>query len=56
MSEPSDSKPGDEVTPGTPQSGPAICPGCQGTGRLESGLDCPTCAGTGRINALVGDA
>ena len=48
--------PGDEVPPGTPQSGEAICPACGGTGRLAGKGDCGNCGGTGKITQLVGDA
>lgn len=56
MPEQPDLNPGDEVTPGTPQSGEAICPACQGAGRQDGGGPCPQCGGSGRIIALVGDA
>jgi DnaJ-class molecular chaperone len=46
---------GDEVAPGSPQSGDAICPACSGTGEIE-GKPCPDCDGSGKITALVGDA
>jgi DnaJ-class molecular chaperone len=46
---------GDEVAPGTPQSGEAICPACGGTGRIDDKA-CPDCEGSGKIVALVGDA
>jgi DnaJ-class molecular chaperone len=48
-------KPGDEVAPGTPQSGEAPCPACGGKGQVE-GRPCGSCGGTGTITALVGDA
>lgn len=48
-------QPGDEVAPGTPQSGEAPCPACSGTGRVE-GKACEACGGGGTITALVGDA
>jgi DnaJ-class molecular chaperone len=48
-------KPGDEVAPGTPQSGEAPCPACRGMGRVET-RPCEACAGSGTITALVGDA
>jgi DnaJ-class molecular chaperone len=47
--------PGDEVRPGTVQSGETVCPACGGSGRLGEDK-CPSCAGTGIIVALVGDA
>lgn len=48
-------KPGDEVAPGTAQSGENLCPHCRGTGR-HGDEKCPECAGTGRVTTLVGDA
>jgi DnaJ-class molecular chaperone len=48
-------KPGDEVPPGTPQSGEAICPRCHGSGRVADEA-CPDCGGSGMIVVLVGDA
>ena len=48
-------KPGDEVSPDTPQSGEALCPKCSGTGMIE-GAACPECRGTGKVTVLVGDA
>jgi DnaJ-class molecular chaperone len=48
-------KPGDEVAPGTPQSGEAPCPACGGDGMVES-RPCEACRGSGTITALVGDA
>ncbi|WP_188311945.1 hypothetical protein [Salinarimonas soli] len=48
-------KPGDEVAPGTPQSGETLCPACGGSGSVESRL-CEACRGTGTVTALVGDA
>jgi DnaJ-class molecular chaperone len=51
----SGTKPGDEVAPGTPQSGEAICPQCAGAGRVADAV-CPSCGGSGKITALVGDA
>jgi hypothetical protein len=47
--------PGDEVPPGTPQSGERTCRVCGGTGRLD-GTKCDNCGGTGRVVVLVGDA
>jgi len=46
---------GDEVAPGTPQSGEAICPACKGTGQKDE-APCAECGGSGKIIALVGDA
>jgi DnaJ-class molecular chaperone len=48
-------KPGDEVKPGTPQSGETLCPRCQGSGRRD-GAPCPECRGSGKVTVLVGDA
>ncbi|WP_309092495.1 hypothetical protein [Phenylobacterium sp.] len=50
-----DMNPGDEVKPGTPQSGEHVCPDCNGFGEV-AGAPCRACGGTGRITALVGDA
>ncbi|HVL59218.1 MAG TPA: hypothetical protein VM491_22220 [Burkholderiaceae bacterium] len=49
-------RPGDEVPPGTPQSGEDVCPRCGGSGRLQAGASCEDCGGTGRVIRLVGDA
>lgn len=51
-----DLNPGDEVAPGTEQSGEAVCPTCSGSGRLDDDAPCPDCGGTGKVVALVGDA
>jgi DnaJ-class molecular chaperone len=48
-------KPGDEVPPGTPQSGEAPCRRCKGTGKLD-GAPCPDCRGSGKVTVLVSDA
>ena len=48
--------PGDEVAPGSPDSGEAICPECGGEGRLADSKDCESCGGTGKITQLIGDA
>jgi DnaJ-class molecular chaperone len=47
--------PGDEVAPGTPQTGETICPDCRGTGRLNGG-PCAACGGSGRVVQQIGDA
>jgi DnaJ-class molecular chaperone len=47
--------PGDEVAPGTPQTGENICPDCEGTGR-RNGAPCAACGGTGRVVQQIGDA
>jgi RecJ-like exonuclease len=48
--------PGDEVPPGTADSGEAICPECKGTGTIEGAGSCENCGGTGKITQLIGDA
>lgn len=48
--------PGDEVAPGTADSGEAICPECQGTGKTDGAQACESCGGTGKITQLIGDA
>ena len=48
--------PGDEVPPGSPDSGEATCPACKGTGRVEGGKSCDSCGGSGKITQLIGDA
>lgn len=50
-------KPGDEVSPDTPQSGDDVCERCGGTGRMDEAT-CPECAGTGTgtVTVSVGDA
>ena len=50
-----DKNPGDEVAPGTPQTGEAPCPDCSGTGRRD-GAPCPACGGTGTVVQQIGDA
>jgi DnaJ-class molecular chaperone len=47
--------PGDQATPGTPQTGMVSCPDCHGTGTLGKHA-CRTCGGTGQIVQMVGDA
>jgi hypothetical protein len=55
--EPGDMNPGDEVPPGTPDSGENICPQCHGSGRLGGkGEECPNCGGTGKIIQGIGGA
>lgn len=49
------SRPGDEAPAGTPGTGEAICPDCEGTGKLRGGT-CPTCAGTGKVVQGIGGA
>jgi len=48
-------KPGDEVAPGTPQSGDNVCRACGGSGE-QAGAPCPDCGGGGTVTTLVGDA
>jgi DnaJ-class molecular chaperone len=57
MQQPKDNeqKPGDEVAPGTAQSGENSCRRCSGSGRLDREA-CPECSGTGRVTVLIGDA
>ncbi|MCO6416882.1 hypothetical protein JYK14_12025 [Siccirubricoccus sp. KC 17139] len=40
--------PGDVAPPGTPGTGEALCPDCQGKGEL-GGVPCETCNGTGLV-------
>ena len=47
--------PGDEAPPGTPGTGPKICPACGGTGRV-AGRTCAMCQGAGEITAGIGGA
>jgi RecJ-like exonuclease len=53
---PGGKNPGDEVPPGSPDSGEAICPTCAGTGLNQGGRACGNCGGTGKITQLIGDA
>ncbi len=48
--------PGDEVPPGSPDSGEAVCPDCAGSGKRPDGAYCGTCDGTGKVTQLIGDA
>lgn len=48
--------PGDEVPPGSPDSGEAVCPKCAGSGQVEGGRACGNCGGTGKVTQLIGDA
>ncbi len=47
--------PGDEAAPGTSGTGEAVCPQCNGTGRLR-GAPCRNCGATGKIIKAVGGA
>jgi len=40
--------PGDDAAPGTPGTGEAVCPKCQGSGRVENQA-CENCGGTGKV-------
>ncbi|WP_237213865.1 hypothetical protein [Falsiroseomonas oryziterrae] len=42
--------PGDAAAPGTPGTGEAICPDCEGKGRVAN-RPCPNCDGTGKVVA-----
>ncbi len=46
--------PGDEAPAGTPGTGEAVCPRCNGSGTLSSGEACPNCGGTGKIIEGIG--
>jgi DnaJ-class molecular chaperone len=47
--------PGDEAAPGTPGTGEAVCPICEGSGRAR-GAPCKNCGGSGKIIKAVGGA
>lgn len=47
--------PGDQAPPGTPGTGEAVCPQCQGQGRVNGG-PCRYCGGTGKVIRGVGGA
>jgi hypothetical protein len=47
--------PGDEVPPGTPGTGEAVCPQCRGTGGI-GGSRRDNCGGSGRIVQAIGGA
>ncbi len=55
MTHEQEKKPGDEVKPGTNQSGENLCPTCAGEGKVDN-KPCPNCAGTGTVTTLIGDA
>jgi len=55
MPETTPMSPGDEAPPGTPGTGPDVCPRCGGSGRIDSG-PCPECDGTGQVNVGIGGA
>ena len=60
--------PGDQAAAGTPQSGEAVCPECNGSGKSSgkssgknsgknsAGIACPNCGGSGSVIQIVGDA
>lgn len=50
---PAPAAPGDEAAPGSPSSGEAVCPDCNGTGQRD-GAPCPTCEGSGKIIQGIG--
>lgn len=52
----SDMNPGDEVPPGSPDSGENICPECHGSGTLADKGECSNCGGTGKIIQGIGGA
>ena len=52
----SDMNPGDEVPPGSPDSGENICPECHGSGTLADKRECSNCGGTGKIIQGIGGA
>jgi hypothetical protein len=47
--------PGDEARPGTPGTGPDVCPKCGGTGQVD-GQPCANCDGTGTVTVGIGGA
>lgn len=47
--------PGDEASPGAPQTAENICRTCHGTGRADD-KPRPDCGGSGKIIETVGDA
>ena len=55
MQQNSDKNPGDEVAPGTGQTGKLPCEACNGTGCV-GGEACVECGGTGEVVVIVGDA
>ncbi len=48
-------KPGDQAAPGTPGTGEAVCPRCDGTGRLNDER-CGDCEGSGTVIQGIGGA
>jgi len=55
VSSPAPMSPGDEAPPGTPGTGPDVCPKCGGTGQIN-GLPCANCGGTGSVTVGIGGA
>lgn len=51
----SDMNPGDEAPPGTPGTGEAMCPVCNGSGKRDQQA-CPNCGGTGIVIEGIGGA
>jgi len=47
--------PGDVAPKGTPATGEAICPECDGTGKIN-GKPCENCGGSGKVVQGVGGA
>ena len=47
--------PGDEAPPGTPGTGEATCPQCNGAGRVGAS-SCPHCGGSGKVIKAIGGA
>jgi hypothetical protein len=50
-----DMVPGDEAAPGTPGTGEDVCPGCDGSGKVD-GDTCPNCDGAGTVVRGLGGA
>lgn len=48
-------RPGDEAAPGTPGSGEALCPACNGSGQVDD-RPCSDCEGTGKVIQGIGGA
>jgi hypothetical protein len=53
MTHEQEKKLGDDVKPGTDQSGENLCPTCAGKGKVGN-KPCPNCGGTGTVTTLVG--
>jgi DnaJ-class molecular chaperone len=49
------SAPEDEAAAGTPGTGEALCPACNGSGEVD-GRTCPGCDGDGKIIQGIGGA